>query len=265
MRIVRLLLYRLTTKTGVIAGCIGLLFFAVGCDKTTPKWDYTTQRGPEQWGELSPEYVLAAIGRSQSPIDIVVKDVIAADLPPLEFESHPTELKVLNTGHTVQAIAPGGSTLNIRGQTFTLTQYHFHSPSEHTIDGKHTDVELHFVHANGAGQLAVVAVLYDEGEEDHPVFLSILKDRGPTKPGEEMVFPDTKIDVGGYLPPSFPQKYFMYDGSLTTPPASEGVRWFVCSEVVSLSRGEIDAVKKFYFHNNRPVQPAYARTILTPR
>ena len=259
-----------------------LPLFAVGCGKTEPKsttssetsspverkpeWDYSKERGPEQWGELTPEYVLAAIGRSQSPIDIVTDEVITADLPNLEFVTRPTELKVLNTGHTVQVIAPGGSTLKFGNQTYTLTQYHFHAPSEHTIDGKHAEAEVHFVHSDGAGHLAVVAVLYDEGQEDHPVFLSILKDQAPTKPGEEKVFPDAKIDVAGYFPKSaWEGKYFMYDGSLTTPPASEGVRWFVCSEPVSLSRHEIDELKELYFHNNRPVQPAYARVVLTPR
>ena len=160
-------------------------------DEAKPKWDYSTERGPEKWGELSPDYVLAAIGRSQSPIDIVTKDVITADLPLLEFDTHAADLKVLNNGHTVEFIAPGGSTLNYRGQTFKLTQYHFHTPSEHTIDGKHADVEVHFVHSDGAGQLAVVAVLYDEGDEDHPFFL-ILDDQAPTKPGEEKIFPETK-------------------------------------------------------------------------
>jgi carbonic anhydrase len=111
-----------------------------------------------------------------------------------------------------------------------------------------------------------VAVLYEEGKEDHPFFLSILKDEAPLHPGEEKVLPDKKIDVAGYFPPSAKQhKYYMYDGSLTTPPATEGVRWFICTEKVQLSRAQIDAVKRLYFHNNRPIQPIYARTALTPR
>ena len=281
MSIARQLIARLTMPTVIVAVVI-LPFFTVGCGKTKrkstassqassqaeekPKWDYSKQRGPEQWDELSPDYVLAAIGRSQSPIDIVTKDVITADLPQLEFETSPTELTVLNNGHTIEVISPGGSTLEFRGQKYTLTQYHFHAPSEHTIDGKHADMEVHFVHSNGAGHLAVVAVLYDEGEEDHPFFLSILKDDAPVNPGEEKVFPDQEIDVAGYFPPSAKQhKYYMYDGSLTTPPANEGVRWFVCTEKVQLSRAQIDAVHKLYFHNNRPIQPIYARTVLTPR
>ena len=253
---------------------VSVSFLAAGCSATSPKtathdgqpkWDYSGWRGPDRWGDLSPDYVLSAIGRSQSPIDIVTKEVITADLPPLEFETRPTELKVLNNGHTVQVISPRGSTLKFRDQVFTLLQYHFHAPSEHTIDGKHADVEVHFVHSDGAGQLAVVAVLYEEGDEDHPSFL-ILDGQAPTKPGEEKVFPEIKIDVGGYFPLSAKQhKYFMYDGSLTTPPASEGVRWFICTETVSVSRRQIDIVKKLYFHNNRPVQPAHARLVLTPR
>ena len=258
------------------------LAFAVGCNKsennstttgqqptpaeTKPQWDYSKESGPIAWGELSPDYVLAAIGGSQSPIDIATKDVITADLPPLEFETHPIELKVLNSGHSIEVLAPGGSTLEFRGQEYTLTQYHFHAPSEHTIDGEHADVEVHFVHSDGAGHLAVVAVLYDEGQGDHPFFLSILKDDAPVNPGEEKVFPDRKIDIAGYFPPSAKQhKYYMYDGSLTTPPATEGVRWFVCKEKVQLSRAEIVSVRNLYFHTNRPVQPIYARTVLTPR
>jgi carbonic anhydrase len=199
----RTVLNRLTMPAAM-AGLVILPFFAVGCGKTEPKsttsgpassqveekpkWDYSTERGPEKWGELTPDYVLAAIGRSQSPIDIVTDEVITADLPNLEFVTRPTELKVLNNGHTVQVIASGGSTMKFRGQTYTLTQYHFHAPSEHTVDGKHAEAEVHFVHSDGAGHLAVVAVLYEEGAEDHPVFLSILKDQAPTKPGDEKVF-----------------------------------------------------------------------------
>jgi carbonic anhydrase len=273
-------------KPNVMPAVVMLALIAVGCGKTEskstssgpasnqaetkPHWDYPKESGPEQWGRLSPDYVLAAIGRSQSPIDIVTKDVtkdvIKADLPPLEFETCPTELTVLSNGHTVEALAPGASNLEFLGQGYTLTQYHFHAPSEHTIDGEHADMELHFVHSNDAGHLAVVAVLYDEGEEDHPFFLSILKDDAPVEPGEEKVFPDQKIDIAGYFPPSAKQRNcYMYDGSLTTPPATEGVRWFVCAEKVQLSRTQIESVRRLYFHNNRPIQPTYVRTVLTPQ
>jgi len=257
------------TLSALAAGLVVLAQF--GCSKaakveTKPKWDYSKQRGPDQWGELSPDYVLAAIGSSQSPIDIVTDEVITADLPNLKFQTRPTPLRVLNNGHTVEVIAPGGSIMRFRDQTFTLKQYHFHAPSEHTINGEHAELEVHFVHADGAGQLAVLGVLIEEGSEDNPVFLSILEDQAPTKAGEEKVFSDIKVDVGDYFPDSIEDDdYFMYDGSLTTPPASEGVRWFVCAKPVHLSRRQIDVLKSLYFHNNRPVQPVRTRTVLTPR
>lgn len=264
------------TLSALAVGLLGLALF--GCAKTSqvqtkldkpgvvetkPKWDYSEQSGPGEWGKLSPDYVLAAIGSSQSPIDIVAEDVITADLPSLKLETRPAPLKVLDNGHTVEVIAPAGSTLQYGKQTFTLKQYHFHAPSEHTINGKHAEVEVHFVYSDGAGQLAVVGVLVEEGEEDNPIFLSILEDQAPTKPGEMKVFPNILVDIKEFFPQS--DKYFMYDGSLTTPPASEGVRWFVCADPVYLSRRQIQVLSNLYYHNNRPVQPANARTVLTPR
>ena len=256
-----------TARSALAAGLTVFALFTVGCNgtqgvETKPKWDYS-QHGPEKWGDLNPEYVLATIGGSQSPIDIVTEEVITADLPRLDLETRPAELRVLNNGHTVEVIASGGSTLRFGKQTFTLKQYHFHAPSEHTIDGEHADVEVHFVHSDGAGQLAVIGVLVEEREEDNPIFMSILEDRPPTKIGEVEVYSDILVDIKEYFPES--DKYYMYDGSLTTPPASEGVRWFVCAEPVYLSRRQIDVLRDFYNHNNRPVQPSYARTVLTPR
>jgi len=257
-----------TVRSALTAGLAVSALFTVGCNgiqrvEVQSKWDYSKEHGPEKWGELNPEYVLAAIGGSQSPIDIVTEEVVTADLPKLDFETRPAELKLLNTGHTVEVIAPDGSTLRFGKQTFTLKQYHFHAPSEHTINGEHADVEVHFVHSDGAGQLAVIGVLVEEGEEDNPIFMSILEDQPPTKIGEVEVFSDILIDIKEYFPKS--DKYYMYDGSLTTPPASEGVRWFVCAEPVYLSRRQIDILRDFHDRNNRPVQPTYSRTVLTTR
>jgi carbonic anhydrase len=245
---------------------LGLLSGGCVFDKTNgrdAKWSYSGDEGPAHWAELDPDYVLAALGGSQSPIDIVTEDVITADLPPLEFETQPIPLKLLNNGHTIEVIAPGGSTLRYGRQEFTLKQYHFHAPSEHTINGKHAAAEVHFVHSDGAGLLAVVAVLVEEAQADNPSFLSVLEKAAPIEAGEEKVFEDLLVDIKRFFPG--PKKYFMYDGSLTTPPATEGVRWFVCAEPRYISRRQLDILGDLYFQNNRPVQPHYARTVLTPR
>ncbi len=236
---------------------------ALGASDEHAEWGYSGEEGPSHWGELDPDYVLAALGGSQSPIDIVTEEVITADLPPVTLVTESMPLRARNTGHTLEVIAPGGSTLHYGKHEFVLTQYHFHAPSEHTIDGRHAAAEVHFVHSDGAGQLAVVAVLVEQGEQDNPFFLSFLETQAPDDPGEEKIFPDRMVDIAHFFDTC--GSYFMYDGSLTTPPATEGVRWFVCAEPRVISARQLDAMRGLYFRNNRPVQAILARTVLTPR
>ena len=227
------------------------------------EWGYSGEAGPSHWGELDPDYVLAALGGSQSPIDIETEEVITADLPPVTLVTRSLPLRARNNGHTLEVIAPGGSTLHYGKHEFVLTQYHFHAPSEHTIDGQHAAAELHFVHSDGAGQLAVIAVLVEEGGEDNPFFVSFLETQAPDQAGEEKVFPDRTIDIAQFFDTC--ESYFMYDGSLTTPPATEGVRWFVCAEPRMIGTRQLAALRHLYFRNNRPTQPIRARTVLRPR
>ncbi len=226
-------------------------------------WGYSGDEGPTHWADLDPDYVLAALGGSQSPIDIVTAEVITADLPPVTFETRPVELRIRNNGHTLELIAPGGSTLRYGRHEFVLTQFHFHAPSEHTIDGHQAAAELHFVHSDGAGQLAVIGVFVEEGEEESAFFTSFVETGAPQEPGEERTFPGRRVDIARVFGTC--QKFFMYDGSLTTPPATEGVRWFVCAEPRTISSRQLEVLRDLYFRNNRPVQPTRARTILTPR
>jgi len=246
---------------------LALLLLFVGCKSNEEhrgaEWGYSGDRGPTRWAELDPDYVLGAIGGSQSPIDIVTEEVITADLPPVALETQPIPLKMFNNGHTLEVIAPGGSTLRYGKHEFVLTQYHFHAPSEHTIDGRRAAAEVHLVHADGAGQLAVVGVLVEQGEEDNPFFLSFIETDAPDKPGEQRDFPGQLVDIGHLFDTC--DDYFMYDGSLTTPPATEGVRWFVCAAPRTISKRQLEVLRHLYFRNNRPIQPAHARTVLRPR
>lgn len=239
----------------------------LGCAPKEPHdhaaWGYSGKEGPARWADLDPDYVLAAVGGSQSPIDIVREEVITADLPPLRLETRPVALRVRNNGHTVEVIAPGGSTLIYGKHRFALTQFHFHAPSEHTIDGRHAAAELHFVHSDSAGQLAVVGVLVEAGGRESRFFESFVETDTPDEPGEERTFPNQLVDIADLLTTC--EKYYMYDGSLTTPPATEGVRWFVCAKPRLGSARQLGILRDLYFRNNRPVQPARARTVLTPR
>ncbi len=231
--------------------------------EATTKWDYSSQRGPQHWGKLDPEYVLARIGGSQSPVDILTQSAIGADLPPLNVEPHEQPLHLLNNGHTVEVICPGAATLRFGARSYNLLQFHFHAPSEHTIDGEHADVELHFVHSDGEGHLAVVAVMFFEGEAEHPEIAEMITRDSISHPGDEFVDKSKNIDVRDFFPASL--DYYTYDGSLTTPPATEGVRWFVLKQPLHLTRKQIEAVDHVYYSNNRPTQPLNARFVLTPR
>jgi carbonic anhydrase len=223
-----------------------------------PKWSYEGEQGPDHWGELAPEYLMCSEGWNQSPINLV--DEVHADLPELEFEYYSATIDEINNGHSIQQNIKPGSFLRIpeRNRSFELKQFHFHSPSEHTIDGRSFAMEVHFVHADKDGNLAVVGVLVEEGEE-HPV-LSQLWAFMPENPGETNQKP-IGIEETDLLPPT--RDYYAYSGSLTTPPCTEGVRWIVLKTPVQASAGQIATFKsRVGPATNRPLQPVNSRLIL---
>ena len=230
----------------------------VAAESDSPHWSYEGAEGPEHWGELTPEYLMCSEGWNQSPINLV--DEVHADLPQLEFEYYSTNVDEINNGHSIQQNIKPGSFLKIpeRNKSFELKQFHFHSPSEHTVDGKSFAMEIHFVHADKEGKLAVVGVLVDEGEE-HPV-LSQLWAFMPENPGETKQDP-IGIEETDLLPPT--REYYAYGGSLTTPPCTEGVKWIVLKTPVQASAGQIATFKsRVGPATNRPVQPVNSRLIL---
>jgi len=131
-------------------------------------WTYEGEEGPEHWSELSDDYHMCREGRNQSPVDL--QQNVHAELPELVFEYFSQPVRETNNGHTIQLDIAPGSFLKIpsRDRIFELKQFHFHSPSEHTIEGQSFAMELHFVHADASGELAVVGVMLKEGKE-HPV------------------------------------------------------------------------------------------------
>ena len=119
-------------------------------------------------GRTLPDYRTCSQGKTQSPIDI--KGAQSEELSPIDFSYFGIKTaKVLNNGHTLQVNYANGSMISINGKEYDLVQFHFHAPSEHTIDGKPADMELHFVHKNGDGKLAVVGVLMKKGAENETI------------------------------------------------------------------------------------------------
>ena len=220
-----------------------------------PHWTYEGKEGPAAWGKLDSTFAACSIGHTQSPIDI--QGAKSADLPALKFDYKAVPLNIVDNGHTIQINYPAGSTLTVGDKTYALKQFHFHHPSEEHVNGHGYAMVAHLVHADSEGHLAVVAVLLDKGA-DNPLIAALWKNL-PSEKGKASDVPTVTVDVNELLPAD--RGYFTYAGSLTTPPCSEGVTWFVLKHPSTISEGEVAAFAKVYPTNARPIQPANNRDI----
>ena len=219
-------------------------------------WDYSKEHGPSHWGELEPEFAPCKNGHHQSPVDI--RNPQKADLPPIQFDYKPSPLHIIDNGHTIMINYAPGSSISVGNKKYELKQFHFHRPSEERIDGKGFEMTLHLVHADKDGNLAVVAVLLDKGK-DNPLIQELWNEVPKEKEKEEDL-DNIQIDVASLLPAD--RGYYTFSGSLTTPPCSEDVTWFVLKHPVPVSSGEIEQFSKLYRHDARPTQPLYDRVVL---
>ncbi len=232
-----------------------------------PAWHYEGAEGPANWGMLSPKFSACADGRAQSPIDIT-KTTSTSGAPALKADFAPAALRIvhhehmadgINNGHTIQVNYSEGDTLTVGDASYQLAQYHFHAPSEHTVDGKHFPMEMHMVHKAPDGKLAVVGVFIEEGQPNaafDPVWSNL-----PKQKGVETHLSGVKVDVDALLPRA--RTTYRYDGSLTTPPCSEGVKWFVMTTPIQLSATQIGQFTAIIKGNNRPVQPLNGRPVVS--
>lgn len=217
-------------------------------------WAYGGDDGPDAWARLSPEYAGCATGRRQSPIDI--RDGIQVQLQPIAFDYHPGAFSVIDNGHTVQVDVAPGNALTIGGRRYELVQFHFHLPSEERIAGRQFDMEVHLVHKDAEGHLAVVAVLLERGAAQaviQAVWNALPLEKNQAAAGIEA------IDPSQLLPED--RRYYTYMGSLTTPPCSEGVLWMVMKQPVPVSAQQLGIFARLYPMNARPVQPLDGRLI----
>ena len=243
-------------KIGLFFIIVGLCMMRVVSAGEKPHWGYVGLEGPEYWGEIDPAYSLCSKGKNQSPINL--RRMVESDLLPMTVNYRSFGTEILNNGHTIQVKVQPGSTIEVDGHEFELNQFHFHSPSENTIDGHSYPMEGHFVHADKEGNLAVISVLFKTGEKN--VELQKAWAHMPEKSGETRTLP-TSIDPKVLLPHNL--DYYRFNGSLTTPPCTEGVWWFVMKHFQAASEEQIETFARTIDHpNNRPVQPIGARVIL---
>jgi carbonic anhydrase len=217
-------------------------------------WEYAGHGGPSHWSELEDGFATCKLGKTQSPIDI--RGAKKGKLEPIGFNYATGPAEVINNGHTVQVNLSNGGSVKLADGEYKLLQFHFHTPAEEQVNGVKYPLVAHFVHKNAEGKLAVVAVLFKEGAENaqlKSVFANM-----PAKAGESKAL-DGGLDPASVLPEQ--RGYYAYRGSLTTPPCSEGVRWQVLKQTVTLSKEQLAAFKTLYPMNARPVQPLNGRKI----
>ncbi len=245
-------------RRDVVKGLLGIalcpLCAKAGFAAEGAHWSYEGAGGPAKWGDLDAANRACSLGTQQSPIDIA--GAIDARLPALKFSWSKRPSKIVNNGHTIQLDFPEGNSLTIGSERYALLQFHFHRPSEHTVGGKSYPMEVHFVHRNAAGALAVVGVLMQAGKSN-ATFRKIVETM-PQKKGDAAA--DPAIDAMALLPGR--HAYYRYPGSLTTPPCSETVDWHLLSTPVAVAEADIAAFAKLYPMNARPVQKPQRRFVL---
>jgi len=237
----------------------GLLFspnfaFAQG-HGSSPHWSYSGANGPDHWGDLDPSFVACKSGKLQSPIDI--EDSRKAQVMPLQFDYKPSPLKIINNGHTFQINYAPGSIVTIGETPYQIVQFHFHTPSEEAISGEHYDMVMHIVHKSANNKLVVVAVLLKRGKDN--VFIQKLWANLPSEEGTETTVPNVTIDLTDALLTN--HSYYHFTGSLTTPPCTEGVEFYILKTPVEVSSAQIAMFARTFPMNARPIQPSNGREI----
>lgn len=239
-------------------------FFAVlwgtaaiaGAQSTTP-WNYMGKTGPLGWGKLDPAYRACSQGHEQSPIDIRGAHLNKA-LAPIEFHYLAGPLTLENNGLTIIGHINPGSYIVANGIRYDLQRFEFRHPSEEAVKGKLSDMSVQFLHKSADGKLAILSVRLSEDRGDPNATLATLWEHLPTEAGKSEHIANY-VNPGGLLPGD--RGYWTYMGSLTTPPCTEGVRWFVLEQELSISRGQLRTFADLFRMNTRPLQDPHGRKI----
>jgi carbonic anhydrase len=250
-----------TRTSAILASTILAAASVALAEEHAHHWSYKGETGPAHWAKMEKEFESCGMGKTQSPIDIKTSAVHAADLPEIVFAYQPSPLRIVDNGHTVQVTYAPGSFITVGDARYELVQFHFHHPSEEKVNGRHFDMVAHLVHKDAGGKLAVVAVPLVKGQQN--ALVATLWKNVPKEKGADRQVDSVTINAADLLPAK--HAYYTFDGSLTTPPCSEGVRWFVLKTPTQLSAQEVAAFGKLYPDNARPVQPLNGREVVSSR
>ena len=223
-------------------------------------WAYAGEAGPSHWASLDPGFSACGVGMAQSPIDLESHDAKPGKSGEFHIDYEKGNVDLVNNGHTVQAnVSDARDTVVYNGDTYRLAQFHFHSPSEHTTDKTRFPLEIHFVNQDGAKHILVVGVMVKLGDENPalaPVFQSLPPPKGNASAtaGKPIA-----LDLSSVLPRN--REAYVYSGSLTTPPCTEGVRWIVLAHPIQMSKGQVASFSKMFPDNHRPLQKVHGREV----
>ena len=242
----------------------GSILLRTDCDGDDIHWEYEGMEGPDEWAHLCDSW--ACGGVSQSPVNIIPPPTSSSSKL-LTFQWGKSGTHIVNNGHTIQFNYDDGSTIKMQGGTFKLLQFHFHAGSEHTVNGKQARAEIHFVHQNMAtGKLAVVGVFVDTvGVKDASPFFDKFLEHLPHAAGETYTDDAEVFHAQMLMPDSYnqwyKQRFWYYQGSLTTPPCSEIVSWFVMKDRVRVTSEQMHEFEELLHENYRPAQPLFSRVV----
>ena len=222
-------------------------------------WSYEGETGPGNWSSLHPDYEVCTNGKEQSPINIETSNVIEdKNIGDMDINYQPTLFSLSNNGHTIQANPLSfENTLVLDDKEYKLKQFHFHTPSEHQLNGENFDIEIQCVQADEKYPLSGLGLFFREGASNP--YLEKAWQVIPSEETTEDIQLTEPIDLMDLLPDD--KDSFHYMGSLTTPPCSEEVQWIVLKESIDMSKGQIDKFRHIFSDNHRPVQPLYERKI----
>lgn len=263
----------ISRKSLLIGSAWGLLALTAGCAKSAtgsevlpssapstnaiPAWSYEGAEGPSDWGNLSPAFQTCSTGKAQSPIDIDFSNPgSATSMAPLKLAYTPSECEVQDNGHTLELHTTAPQQLTVGETSYAFKQMHFHDPSEHTVQGTRFDVEFHFVHQSDDGVLAVVGLLAKSGTSNAAWAPFVDAAHAAASGGPRSI---GAVDLASLLPGSL--DHYAYEGSLTTPPCTENVKWLVLETPIELSPAQIKQLQDAHSGNNRPTQQLNSRGV----
>jgi len=238
---------------------LGNRFFGKA-EETNCNFEYEGEEGPEFWATLCNGTWADCSGKSQSPINIITSNVLDdGNINNININYTESKADIINNGHTIQFNYDAGSSASLNNIDYDLLQFHFHTGSEHTINGKRYPMEMHLVHQDPITKLlGVVGIFFEEGEANE-VLQRYLNDLPENK--DDHFVDRSTFKVEDLLPDNM--EFYTYSGSLTTPGCGEIVTWYVVKKSITASSEQLSKFRSIMHKNYRPVQDLNDRVVRT--